>query len=321
MQRAMNLKEHLCSSALLPMKIIDKTPLQDEKGQIGLMGRIQGALKYGFNWSAQLEAQQTVIAQLDRVLEKGFVLIRNFTLPNSEIVVPMILLGPGGVTVIHVVTVKGFFEAKGDQWNTVVNGRAQPASSNLLRIASGFARAVQVYLERQRIELAAPVEPVLIAADPGAHIESMRPTARVVMSDAVRQFATSLLQARPVWRSDIAYTLADQIVDPQSPRAAVSAGPQQPDQPPSGAARAQAIFNASEQAKPFDTNDLGFAFEEEGQDALRPVAEQSGFADATPPVQKNRILGMSTAQVGLLSVLFLCEICILLGAGLFLMNQ
>ncbi len=68
------------------MKLIDKTPLQDDKGNISFVARVQGTLKYGLNWSAELEAQKTVIAQLDRQLEKGFILIRNFTLPNSEIV-------------------------------------------------------------------------------------------------------------------------------------------------------------------------------------------------------------------------------------------
>src|SRR5688572_12702236 len=148
------------------MKIIDKTPLHDENGQLSFINRIQGMLKFGLSWPSELEAQTKVIAQLDRMLEKGFVLIRNFTLPNSEIVIPMILLGPGGVTVIHVTTVKGFYEAKGDQWNTVVNGASQPASINLLNRVFRYARAVQIYMERQRIDLPAQVEPVLIAADP-----------------------------------------------------------------------------------------------------------------------------------------------------------
>jgi len=301
------------------MKIIDKTPLHDEKGQISFIGRIQGALKYGLSWSAELDAQKNVIAQLDRILEKGFVLIRNFTLPNSEIVIPMILLGPGGVTVISVTTIKGFFEAKGDQWNTLVNGQAQPASINLLNRVTRFARAVQVYLERQKIDLPGMVEPVLIAADPGAHIESMRPAARVVMSDAVKQFGTSLLQARPVWRSDIAYSVADLIIDPRPPEAAVPIQ-QQPVEQPSGASRAQAIFNASEQAQPFDTNDLGFAFEEEGQDASQPAGEQPRASQAGRP-QQRKILGMTTTQVTILAVMLLCQICILIGAGLILFKQ
>ena len=49
------------------MKIIDKTPLHDEKGQLSLIGQIQGRLKYGLSWPAELEAQKQVIDQLDRV--------------------------------------------------------------------------------------------------------------------------------------------------------------------------------------------------------------------------------------------------------------
>jgi hypothetical protein len=306
------------------MKIIDKTPLLDQNGQLSLVSRIQGTLQYGLNWSAELEAQKNVIAQLDRVLEKGFVLIRNFTLPNSEIVIPIILLGPNGATVIHVTTAKGFFEAKGDQWNTVVNGRGQPARSNLLRIASGYARVVQKYLEYQKIELSAPVEPVLITADPGAHVDSMRPTARVVMSDAIKQFATTLLQARPVWRSDIVFTLADRIVDPQPAQEEPPLVLQQPAVQPasSGASRAQAIFTASDQAKPLDINDLGFAFEENSQEGLQFAEEPSGSQGSTQSTQKGKILGMSSAQVIVLAVLLLCECAIVIGFGaLFLTNQ
>jgi hypothetical protein len=300
------------------MKIIDKTPLYDEKGQISFIGRIQGTLQYGLSWTAELEAQKQVIAQLDRVLEKGFVLIRNFTLPNSEIVIPMILLGPGGITVINVTTVKGFFEAKGDQWNTVVNGQPQPASINLLNRVARFARAVQIYLERQKIDLPGTVEPVLIASDPGAHIESMRPIARVVMSDAIKQFGTSVLQARPVWRSDIAYSLADRIIDPRPPEEAAPS----PAQPPADAAsRAQAIFNASDEAKPFDTNDLGFAFDEETQDGSQPVDQQQRPSSRTGKPPQKKILGMTTAQVTILAIMLVCQICILIGAGLFLFNK
>ena len=130
------------------MKIIDKTPLQDANGNISLVARIQGTLKYGLNWFAELEAQKAVIAQLDRSLEKGFVLIRNFTLPNSEIVIPIILIGAGGIWVIYVTKEKGSFEAKGDQWNTVnADGKSMPASINLIDRVSKLSIVFQKYLE------------------------------------------------------------------------------------------------------------------------------------------------------------------------------
>jgi hypothetical protein len=315
------------------MKIIDKTPFLDDKGGISFSARLQGMLKYGFNWYADVEAQKGVIAQLDRALEKGFVLIRNFTLPNSEIVIPIILIGLGGISVIYVTNVKGFFEAKGDQWNTVSNGRTQPARVNLLVRTVRLARAMQVYLERQKIEMANPVEPVLISMDPGAHIESLRPVARVVMSDAIKPFAASLVQTRPIWRPEFIHTLADRIVNPRPPEglaepdrqlnAAVGA-PAESDQP---AARAKAIFEAAEQAQPANPADLAFLFEEQNAGSLQPIPEnlrETSPAQPLPrnPAPKSRFLGMSGRQAALLAVMLILECCVLIGFGIVLtLNQ
>ena len=223
------------------MKIIDKTPLQDANGNINIIARAQGTLKYGLSWFGELEAQKTVIAQLDRLLEKGFVLIRNFNLPNSEIVIPIILIGSGGIWVIYVTQVKGRFEAKGDQWNTINHNdeKSQPASINLISRVSQLTSAFQKYLKIQKIEMPNPVEAVLIAAEPGAHITSMRPKARVVMSDAIKPFANSLLQARPIWRTDFIYDLADRLVDPRPPMTLEPVAPSLPEagQPPISPAR------------------------------------------------------------------------------------
>ncbi len=299
------------------MKIIDKTPFQDVSGKISVVGRTQGTLKYGLNWFPELEAQKVVIAQLDRTLEKGFVLIRNFTLPNIEVVIPLILIGPGGVSVIYVTQVKGQFEAKGDQWNIVNYGRSQPATTNLIDVVMKRARAVQKYLESQKISLPTPVEAVLIAADPGAHIDSMRPAARVVMSDAIKQFASSLMQARPVWRSEFIYDLADRIVDPRPPEAPKPAAPvPAPDAQP--AARAKAIFDAAESAPAFNASDFDFAFEDGKAPAVPQNLRETNPSRQLPPKndpKKGKFLGLSNKQTIMLAGLFIVECCVVV-AGL-----
>ena len=50
------------------MKLIDQTPLQDEKGEIGIIQRVQGTLKYGLNWYPELEAQKLALSLLERGL-------------------------------------------------------------------------------------------------------------------------------------------------------------------------------------------------------------------------------------------------------------
>ncbi len=294
------------------MKIIDKTPLQDADGNINIIARVQGTLKYGLNWFGELEAQKTVIAQLDRSLEKGFVLIRNFTLPNSEIVIPIILIGSGGIWVIYVTQVKGRFEAKGDQWNTVNNDeKSLPASINLISRVAKLAVVFQKYLKIQKVEMPNPMEAVLIAADPGAQIESVRPIARVVRSDAIKQFAGSLLQARPVWQAGFIHEIAERILDPRPPeelKPVMSA--------PAGQ---QAVSHASDD---FNANELGFAFEEGGDQPASPNFGETNPAQPQPhskPAQtKKKFFGLGDTQVILLAGMFIIECCVIFGFGIIL---
>lgn len=318
------------------MKIIDKTPFQNEQGKFDLMGRVQSILRFGFNWSGELEAQKSVIAQLDRLLEKGFVLIRNFTLPDIDAVIPIILIGPGGMYVLHVTNVKGQFEAKGDQWNTVSYGRGLPAKVNLLESVTKYARALDRYLKNQKFQMPTPVEPILIAADPGAHIDSMRPTVRVVMSDAIKQFAGTLMQARPVWRSESVHDVAERIINPHPPVVAEDPASQQasptPAQPPQTSqrppSRASAIFNASENAAPFNPSSLDFAFED-GQPSeplgIPPNLRETSPAQPLPKPapKKQKILGMTSGQFILLVGMAIVECCVIVAAvGVyFYLNQ
>lgn len=289
------------------MKIIDKTPFQDEQGNINLIARVQGTLKYGLNWYPELEAQKKVIPQLDRLLDKGFVLIRNFMLPNSEIVIPTVLVTSSSIFVILISPVKGHFEAKGAEWNEIVNnGATAPARRNLIDLIARLTRAFQKYLERFNINLPIPVEPVLICSDPGAQIESLRPIVRVVRSDAIKQFATSIMQARPVLRTDSIYALGDRIADPKSPEDQQPPVELEQERPVS---RAQAIFNA--EANPLDPSELEF------KDEVHPGLVEPNPARRRPaaPTQK-RTMGLTNRQLMLLAGMFIIECCLVAaGAG------
>lgn len=304
------------------MKIIDKTPLQDADGNINIISRIRGTLKYGFSWFGEMEAQKTVIAQLSRSLEKGFVLIRNFTLPKSEIVIPMILIGAGGIWVIYVTKVSGHFEAKGDQWNIISDdGKSLPASVNLISRASKLTGAFQKYLKIQKIEMSNPVESILIAIDPGAQVDSLRPVVRVVRADAVKQLASSFLQARPIWRTDYIHELSNlivdsgQLVESETPINPIPDASQQ--QPIS---RAKAIFKASEQTSPMDMKDFGFAMEEDGfQPIPQNVPEpKQARSIQNPAAGKKKLFGLSNIQLIVLAGMFIFWCCILIGAGAFI---
>jgi hypothetical protein len=308
------------------MKVIDKTPLQDEKGEMNTLQRLRGTLEHGLTWYPELEAQKAVVAQLDRVLEKGFTLIRNVTLGISPIVEPLVLIGPPGIYVIYVTALTGFYEAKGDQWNIVRSGHASPAPKNLMTYAHRLGRALQVYLERQGVTLPGTVESVLVASSPAMHIESMRPMVRVVLSDAVRQFGAALMQARPVLKPELVYDIADRIVTPRPKAAPSTVEPgdvktpeyippslrdAEPEEQP--ASRARAIFHAAEQAKPFDPADLAFAFDENAENQEPEVPGELRETSPSQQLPAAKRGPFSIQQWILLGGMAIVECCVLAG--------
>ncbi len=318
------------------MKVIDKTPLQNEKGEIGPLQRLQGMLEYGMSWYPELEGQKAVIAQLDRVLEKGFTVIRNITLGSSKIVEPVVLIGPPGIYVIYVTAISGLYEAKGDQWNEVKGGHPYPAASNLMMRVARLARALQVFLERQGVTLPGTVEPVLLSSNPAAHIDSLRPMVRVVLSDAVKQFAGSLLQQRPVLRPEQVGDIADRILTPR-PKAPAAPQPEEVesaiyippslrDQPqeeqPEAPSRARAIFHAAEEAKPFNPADLEFAFDENAAPAETEVPpdlrEPSPSQQLTPTTPTG---ALSQQQWLVLGGMAIVECCVLAGFAALILSS
>jgi len=305
------------------MKLIDQTPLLNEKGEIGIMQRVQGTLKYGFDWYPELEAQKTVLAHLSRILGKGYTVIRNQTLGASGITIPLTVVGPAGIYATYVTHLRGTFQAKQDEWGQSFGINYKPSSVNLLTRTQLLARALQAFIERQGVKLPKKVEPVLLAANPGMHVESLQPIVRVIMVDALERWAASLEGAAPIFTVETAYELADRVVNPRPPKKdeAITAPPE-PDEEPE-LSRASAIFNAADEAESFNPADLGFAFEE-GDDTGIP----SELVESSPAVpllpkgdKKKRILGMTLPQLGLLGGMLLVEICVLIGFVYFIFQS
>lgn len=313
------------------MKIIDKTPLVNENGQLGPLQRLQGMLQYGFKWPYQLAAQQAIITYFDRQLEKGYTLIRNHTLGQSGIMVPIILIGSAGMYVIQIAYERGRYEVKGDTWNVASGEGYSPATTNPIRDTIRMANAVKAFIERQGVQLPVPIEPVLIAGDAGLHIESVRPAIKVLMIDGIRSYVSNLAAGRPVLSADMIYELTERVVNPRSPRksAPAAATPKPPvaayGQPPQAdVSRGQGTFDVSEEAKPFQPGDFDFAMNDEA--AMEDAAPASPSLEASPaqplpsPRPKprtRRILGMTLIQLVIVIALAFLLLCLVVGFAAF----
>ncbi len=212
------------------MKLIDHTPFFKD-GQISATDRLKAIWKYGVSWVKEVEAQQVVIEALEKGLARGYTLLRNVTLPGLDIEIPLILIGPTGIYVLYVTPLRGTYRARGEEWGPIEGESFRPARVNLLRRVARLGRAVQVYLQKQGLTDLPPVEAVLLCADHGLIIESVRPIVRVVQRDALERFAISISQARVVLGADRIQHIINRILNPLPPQAqrpqrqAPSAGP------------------------------------------------------------------------------------------------
>ena len=321
------------------MKIIDKTPLLDEKGDLGFTQRLQGMLQFGFNWPKELQAQKAIISFFERQLEKGYTLIRNMPLGQSGIVIPMILMGPTGMYVIEVTHLRGRYQAKGDAWNVESGNQYKPAPVNLIQQTARKALALQKYIERQGVTLAVPVEPVLIAGEPGLHIESERPAIKVMMIDGIKAFVSGLTTGKPTLRAELVIDYTDRILSPRTksepiapqlqlePEPEPSSGwernlyeepVQQQPAPQPEVSRARAIFSVPAESQSFDPNNFDFALAEDdtAMHAIPPVkrgATEASPAQSARPQNKPKqqlLLGMTPGQLAIIAALGIALICV-----------
>lgn len=307
------------------MKIIDKTPLLDEKGELGIRQRFQGMFQFGFNWPNELQAQKVIINFCDRQLERGYTLIRNMTLGQSGITIPMILLGPAGIFAINVTHLRGRYEAKGGSWNVQSGDGYTPASPNLIQNTSRMARALQAFIERQGKRLPVGIQPVLIAAEPGLHIESVGSAVRVMMIDGIKPFVSGLATGQHVLSPEAVHDFTERILNPRSPKkepvglqiTEPHAARQQNEPSQQEVSRARAIFSASENLKPFDPADFDFAMtdDEPSADGVPSALQELSSAGSTaqPKPKKQRVLGMTPLQLAVIAALGLALVCVLAG--------
>lgn len=291
------------------MKHIDKTPYRSESGEINIINRVQGMLKYGMSWYNRIKVQDDIASILGRQLGGQFILFQNITLPETDIDLPLVLVGPPGVYLINALHERGVYMAREDEWGTLTGETFVPARINQVKRAMTMAKVLQVYFDRLG-QKGFQVEPIVMSSDPGLHIDSTRPAVRIVMSDAIDRFALSLIQARPAFDMNMVAELERVILTGKGRQAASPAEAQE-------AGPAGAVFLPEEGG----SGELDFSFSDE-TGAAAPGAESpsvaASFPDEMPDAarpkkakkpKRKKIMGLTPVQLGIVIVLLLCWLC------------
>ena len=182
------------------MKIIDCGESAHKARKSGSLG---GAIGQGFRLRRKQDAQEILTNLLAKALDNRFLLLNNIDVPGLGKPAPLFLIGPTGIWVISPNSLKGVFRANESTWEQL-NEKSrvfEPAKPNLFTLIGNWAKTFTDYLASLGI-VSPPIEPVLFFSDPGAHIDSNRPSARIVLADGLPHFLAGLFQAKPVLENE-----------------------------------------------------------------------------------------------------------------------
>jgi hypothetical protein len=178
------------------MKVIDNSAQSDKSRSAAVLGGVIDTLKSARGMPSDAQAQEVVIKSMEKFLDSQYVLVRNVSLEGLEGIIALVLVGPPGVQIIYASSARGVYRARGDEWDQMDEHREsyKPAIPNLIVQSQKVADAVKEYLDSNDIH-PAYIDPVLIFADPGVHIEMAHPDVRIVLIDALDRFMATLARS------------------------------------------------------------------------------------------------------------------------------
>lgn len=198
------------------MRIVDRSQFRDENGDVSLENKIKGVLQNGFRWLGQMAGLDEATRLLERSLNNDHALLREITLPGTTITIPMILISPQGVRVIVPSALDGNFRAKGTEWQ-IFDGRARQFKNhrpNLIEEGQLYSQSLLRYLERQGFGLP-EIETVLLFTKPRTHVDSIRPEARIVLTDAIDHFVNNMLKTDHIMDQEDILAVREAILETQ----------------------------------------------------------------------------------------------------------
>jgi hypothetical protein len=178
------------------MQVHNFSEIKSIDGQLSFQDRLQGIMKYGFSWPKDLNAQDVFTARLQRDVDQRTTLIRDFMLPELEVTIPFILIGPPGIRIITLTRDRGMFRAREGQWLVHSGNSFKPARENLIRRTQLLIKATQKLLDDHGFQ-AVEVDGLIVGIDPGMHVETQHSAIRVIQSDAIRRFCSQWNQDQP----------------------------------------------------------------------------------------------------------------------------
>jgi hypothetical protein len=183
------------------MKIIGESLRKDNKHFPESIRRMMDSVTSDPEWIREMDAQEMVVRMLQRALDNRYLLIRNGQLKGVKTPIMLLLIGPTGVSVPYVSSVKGNYQASSESWEKFndFTKNYRPERNNLITKVIEINEVVDDYLKTRGFPNLIN-EPVLIFTDPGMHVILNHPVIRIIMLDALDRFVANLANQPQIMR-------------------------------------------------------------------------------------------------------------------------
>lgn len=188
---------------------------EEETGRFsGMLKQLDGLLGGGEE-TKEAEGREFILQRLGNILNDNFTILTNYPLPNTAIEIPMILVGPPGVKVIFPSALHGIFRAEGDAWYELNERKRKyiAAKTNIVRETLIMAKGLHKFLLDCGVALE-EIEPILLFSDPGSHVDTANSAVRIILRDAINNFAAGLITTSQVIKSEDVISVAALITNP-----------------------------------------------------------------------------------------------------------
>ena len=169
--------------------------------------------------------EDAIVAHFLKGLDNSYIMLHNLQLESIGPPFPPILVGPAGLFVLNISYEKGFFKVKEDSWLKMdkTNHQFNTARPNMIKQSQDYAKKLATILDVHG-KSHPDITPVLIFANPGANIETVKPAIRIVMMDGVDSLITTLLKSDEVLHPNEINYLSDSIEVMADPDKAIPMG-------------------------------------------------------------------------------------------------
>ena len=195
------------------MIIRDLSPIPYNEGKLSVAERAKAIMQFGSSWPADMKSQEMLARSLARSLDNSHTLLRNLKIPEPDVIVPLLLISPQGITMLYNNPVRGVFRAQGNTWKIMSgSGRSfQAAKPNLILRTQLLTRGVETFLAQHGYgDLS--LEGILVFTDSGTHVDTIRPDVRIVQLDALERFSAQLSGGDPVMGQERRFKLVEMLV-------------------------------------------------------------------------------------------------------------